>query len=164
MPTAQSQSEKHAQLTAAAQCAEKGDYEGAIAQLKGLIGAQPRHELAIGMLAGIYAQIGMHDRAIEHFRKVLAINPDNALARLQLGLSQLTSAQPAEAIETWKPALKSRDDFLSQFYSGLALMQIYRPDEARTLLREAEKRMPKDHVLYPQLIKLLASIDPPESP
>ena len=163
MPNTPSQAEKDAQLTAAARSTEQGDFEGAMTQLKALIGAQPRHELAIGMLAGVYAQIGMHDRAIEHFREVLAINPDNALARFQLGLSQLTSAQAAEAIETWKPALKSRDDFLSRFYSGLALMQLYQPDEARTLLREAEKRMPKDHILYPQLIKLLASLDPPVS-
>jgi tetratricopeptide (TPR) repeat protein len=164
MPTTHTQSEKHAQLTTAAQCVEKGDFEGALVQLKSLIEAQPRHELAIGMLAGIYAQIGMHDRAIKHFNRVLEINPANALARFQLGLSQLTSAQQAAAIETWKPALKRRDDFLSRFYSALALMQSNRIEEAGILLRETEKLMPRNHTLYPQLLALLANINQPEKP
>jgi Tfp pilus assembly protein PilF len=162
MPTTPIQNQKHAQLTMAAQCVEKGDFEGALVQLKALVEAQPRHELAIGMLAGIYAQIGMHDRAIRHFNRVLEINPGNALARFQLGLSQLTSAQQAAAVETWKPALRNRDDFLSRFYSALALMQTNRIEEAGTLLREAEKLMPRNHALYPQLLTLLASINQPE--
>lgn len=160
MPPMQIQNENHAQLTIAAQCAEQGDFEGAIMQLKGLIEAQPRHEVAIGMLAGIYAQINMHDHAIPHFRTVLEINPGNVLARFQLGLAQLGSGQPGMAVETWKPALKTQDDFLSRFYSALALMQIHRTGEARTLLREAEKLMPKNHALYPQLLTLLTSAEP----
>lgn len=145
----------HDLLIEATALAKSGDFEGAIVKLKALIESHPLHEIALGMLAGIYAQIGMHDRAIEYFRRVLKINPENPLARFQLGLSQLSSGQPADALNAWKPALKNPDDFLVRFYSGLALMQLERPAEARPLLEEAAQQMPKNHALYPQLTELL---------
>jgi cytochrome c-type biogenesis protein CcmH/NrfG len=52
--------------------------------LKELLAADPDHEIANGMLAGIYAQLNMTQRAVEYFHRVLAINPQNALARVQL--------------------------------------------------------------------------------
>jgi tetratricopeptide (TPR) repeat protein len=145
----------HDLLIEATALAKSGEYEGAIVKLKELIESHPRHEIALGMLAGIHAQIGMHDRAIENFRRVLKINPENPLARFQLGLSQLSSGQPADALDTWKPSLKNPDNFLVLFHSGLALMQLNRPAEARPLLEEAARRMPKNHALYPQLTDLL---------
>ena len=150
-------SASHELLIEATALAQNGEFDGAIEKLKELIDAHPAHEIALGMLAGIYAQIGMHDRAIEYFQRVLETNPENPLARLQMGLCQLSSGKPTEALDTWKPALADPEDFLARFHSGLALLQLKRPAEAHQLLEAAERQMPKNHALYPQLAEILAA-------
>jgi tetratricopeptide (TPR) repeat protein len=149
---------KHELLAQATRCVQHGEFEQAIVLLKSLIQNEPRHELAIGMLGGVYAQIKMHDRASDYFRKVLAINPDNSLARFQLGLALLTLDQPQEAITTWKPMLANTSDYLAHFYSALALFQVGRPSEAKPLLSTAATRMPKNHEAYPNLLELLSDL------
>jgi tetratricopeptide (TPR) repeat protein len=89
---------------------------------------------------------------------VLAINPDNSLARFQLGLALLTLDQPQEAITTWKPMLANTSDYLAHFYSALALFQVGRPSEAKPLLSTAATRMPKNHEAYPNLLELLSDL------
>ena len=124
-------------LSLAAACAKRGEFEGAIVHLKEVLGAIPDHEIANGMLAGIYAELKMPERATTHFERVLVANPRNVLARFQLGLLQLTGGRPQEALET------------------LAPLELGKPGEARVLLQQAVQRMPADHPLYPQLQGLL---------
>jgi Tfp pilus assembly protein PilF len=73
-------------LSLAAACAKRGELEPAMIHLKELLVADPEHEIANGMLAAIYAQLNMTGHAVDYFRRVLAINPQNALARSQLEL------------------------------------------------------------------------------
>jgi Tfp pilus assembly protein PilF len=150
-------------LSLTAAYAKRGELDAALVLLKELLLAEPDHEIANGMLAGIYAQLKMTERAAEGYRRVLKINPQNPLARFQLGLLELTSGQPQEALHTLRPSLKDRQDFLAHFYSGLALMELNRPDEARELLQRAAERMPVDHQLCPQLRTLLEKL-PPSKP
>ena len=71
-------------LGLAAACAKRGELEPAMLHLKELLAADPDHEIANGMLAAIYAQLNMTGNAVEYFRRVLALNPHNELARIQL--------------------------------------------------------------------------------
>jgi tetratricopeptide (TPR) repeat protein len=135
--------------------ASAGDFEQAIIDLKALLEIDPAHEIGQGMLGAIYAQLNMRERAMACFRRVLEKNPSNALARLHLGLLQLSSAQLDEAIETFQASLGSPGDYLVHFHSGLALLQLQKPAQARKLLENAAQRMPKGHALYPQLQTLL---------
>jgi tetratricopeptide (TPR) repeat protein len=153
-----SQNDEHETLKLATECAKQGRYEQAIEHLKTLLEANARHEIATGMLAGVYAELGIHERAIDYFKRVFDINPKNPLARFQLGLSQLNAKLPADALATLKPALDEHGEFLAHFHSAVALLQLNRPTDARTLLKEAERRMPKDHALYPQLQDMLVGI------
>lgn len=148
------------QLARASQTVKNGDFETAIVQLKGLLMEYPRHELATGMLAAIYLQIGMHQKASNCYRKLLALNPENPLARFQLGMTRLGQGMPAEAIDTWQPLLGIEGEFMAHFHSGLALLQLERRDEAHAMLVQAGQTMPGDHPLYPELVRLLAESDP----
>jgi tetratricopeptide (TPR) repeat protein len=142
-------------LSLAAACAKRGDLEAAIVHLKDVLGAAPDHEIANGMLAGIYAELKMPERATACYERVLVANPRNVLARFQLGLLQLTGGRPQEALETLRPNLSDNTEFLAHFYSGLALLELKKTGEARGLLQRAAQRMPADHALYPQLQALL---------
>lgn len=153
--TQQPSSQERELLGLAAACARRGDFESAIVHLKRLLAADPRQEIALGMLAGIYAELKMADRAADLYRQVLAVNPRNPLARFQLGLLQFTEGRPREAVDTLHPALVDESDFLAHLYSGLALRQLGLTGEARPLLEVAAQRMPVDHALYPKLRELL---------
>ena len=142
-------------LGLAAASAKRGELDVAIVHLKEVLGALPDHEIANGMLAGIYAELKMPERATACYERVLAANPRNVLARFQLGLLQLTGGRPQEALETLAPNLSDKTEFLAHFYSGLALVELGKTGEARVLLQHAAQRMPADHPLYPQLQGLL---------
>lgn len=145
-------------LTEATSHIRDGNLDDAIARLKELIELNPRHEIATGMLAGIYAQIGMHERASQLFRRVLEINPTNSLAGFQLGLMQFQAKQPEAALTTWRTTQSNIDDFLFNFYCGLALIDLGRSMEARELLDRAARHMPVNFALRPQLDELLAKL------
>jgi tetratricopeptide (TPR) repeat protein len=144
-------------LGLAAACAKRGDLEGAMVHLKEVLRIEPDHEIANGMLGGIYAELKMPGRAIASYEHVLATNPRNVLARFQLGLLQLADGRPQDAVETLRPNLADNTEFLAHFYSAIALLELRKNDEARILLQRAATRMPPDHQLYPQLKDLLRS-------
>jgi tetratricopeptide (TPR) repeat protein len=141
-------------LAAATRNVREGRLDDAMDQLKRLLDIDPVHEIARGTLAGIYAQLEMFDRAIEQYRKVLEIHPENPLARFQLGLTQLQTHHPLEALETWRGGRIDDGDYLVQHFIGIALIELDRIDEARTLLDKVQKQMPQNHSLYPQLLEL----------
>ncbi len=149
------------QLARATRSAKNSDYETAIVQLKSLLSEYPHHELATGMLAAIYLQIGMHQKASIWYRKLLALKPENSLARFQLGMTRLAQGMTAEAIDTWHPLLSIEDEFMAHFHSGLALLQLEHNDEAYALLTQAYQTMPCEHPLYPELVRLLSESDSP---
>lgn len=135
------------------------DFEQALICLKQLLALDSRHELATGMLAAVYAELGMRERAIETYRRALVLNPANPLARLQLGLLQSSLGRTQDALDTWKPSLGDPQDFVAHFQSGVALLQLQRSAEARVVLNVVSQRMPRDHVLRPRLQELLAKLD-----
>jgi tetratricopeptide (TPR) repeat protein len=145
-------------LGLAAACAKRGELEPAMVHLKRLLDAEPNHEIGNGMLAGIYAQLQMTERAQECYERVLTVNPGNALARLQLGLLQLNSGREQEALQTWQPSLVDNQDFMAHFYSGLTLTKLGRRGEAQVLLQRSAQRMPANHPLYQELRTLLTQL------
>lgn len=152
------EAEVRERLSEATLAAKSGDFEQAILQLKSILAKASGNEVAWGMLAATYAQIGMTERALDGYARVLEINPDNTLARFQLGLTLLMASRPQEALDAWQRCLTD-DDFMAHFHSGLALLQLGKPAEAQPLLRTAAQRAPKGHPLQPEIQRLLASVN-----
>lgn len=145
-------------LALAAKGAKDGDYEEAIIQLKNLLDAYPKHELGLGMLASIYAELKMNDRAVEFYERLLAVNPKNPLACLQLGLMQAAAQRPREVVEIWKARLDEPEEYLAHYFTGLALLSLDKSKEARTMLEHSAQYMPKDYALYPSLQELISGL------
>ena len=146
-------------LRLAVACVEERKFEDALLHLKQLLAASPEKEVALGMLAAIYAEIGMVDRAIDHYDRTLAVNPANHLARFQLGLLRVSLRHWQEALDTWQPLLDHPQDYLAHYHSGLVLLQQEKRHEARSLLAKAAERLPESHSLYPLLQALLKKLD-----
>jgi tetratricopeptide (TPR) repeat protein len=144
-------------LGRAAACAKRGELEAAMDHAHAVLALDPRNEIALGMLAGVYVQLHMRERAGTYLRQVLEINPRNTLARHQLGLLQLEGGQPQAAIDTWAASLDD-DDFVAHFHTAVALLELRRASEARPLLEHCAPRIPRNHDLYPRLQELLTQL------
>ena len=134
-------------------------YESALVSLKKIIRDQPENEVALGMLASAYAELGMRERARQQFDELLKVNPRNPLARFQRGMMDFEEGSLESALEIWQPLLADENDFMGHFYSALALTQLERPDEVRDLLATARERMPPNHPLVPETTRLMDSIE-----
>ncbi len=129
-------------------------FELAMSGLKEYLQEFPTNEVARGMLASLYFQIGMHDRAIPEFETILEQNPDNALARFQLGMTRYTRGELEKSIDCWLPLTEVEDDFMGSFHSALAYVDLQQAPMARPLVEKCVKVMPKNHPLYPRLLQL----------
>jgi predicted negative regulator of RcsB-dependent stress response len=144
-------------LAGAIEAAKRDDKEAAIAQLKQVLEAEPRHEVAAGMLASLYAELGLVERAMRQFQQVLEHHPENVLARFQLGVLQLTAHQPQQALDTLQAMLSMEGEFLAHFYSGQACIELGQAAPARSLFQRAAERMPPTHPLQEHLQAMLKS-------
>lgn len=142
-------------LGAAIDAIRHDNTEAGMLALKTILELSPQHELANGMLASLYAQLGMPYAAINYYHTTLEINPDNHLARFQLGIQQLETGQAKVALQTWEPLLGLEGQFMPQFYSAIALIALERPQEANKLLTQAQATMPQDHPLRAHLAEQL---------
>lgn len=77
------------------------------------------HFLRGSLLAGI----GRPIEALSSLRRAVAIAPDFAIARFQLGFFQLTSGEASDALSTWGPlALLPEEHYLRIFVGGLTYL------------------------------------------
>lgn len=142
-------------LIEASRMMSAGDFEPAIAALESICQADPRHELAIGMLGAIHAQLQAPERASECFEAVLALNPENFLARFHLGLVKFDNQDWRGALDVWQPCLAEPSDFVVHHHCGLALLKLDLIDEARRMFQIALQRTPPGHELYEQVHEML---------
>jgi len=146
------------QLAKATEQVKEGNLDSAITTLKEILQEQPDQEIALGLLAAIYLQIGMTEKAVEHFEALLETSPNNPLARFQLGMARLSQGEPETALKTWEPLLAEKDDFMAHFHSSLALFELKRYQEAHDCIIQASRNMPSSHPLYPQLLDLHSNL------
>lgn len=145
-----------AELAPLVEAVRRADYAFAIEQLKAFLDSHPDHEIAAGLLAASYFQLGMHERARTLYERLLVVHPENALVRFQLGLLR-SSDDPREALGLWAPLLSAPGEFMAHFHSALACLQLNDKAAAKRLLERAALHMPQSHPLRAQLDQLLAT-------
>jgi Tfp pilus assembly protein PilF len=82
---------------------EQGDREAAVGKLEEAVAADPRFAIAHGMLAKLYADLAEVDKAIEHAKKVVEIEPDDTFSYTALSViyqrcGRIPEAEHAKAI------------------------------------------------------------------
>jgi len=87
----------------AAECRDRGDKEGAIAKLEEALALDPNLAIAHGMLAKLFADLAVVDKAILHARKVVELEPDDAFSYTALSViyqrcGRIPEAEQAKAI------------------------------------------------------------------
>jgi tetratricopeptide (TPR) repeat protein len=148
----------HPKMQQAVTATKEQRYDVALAHLKSIVADRPQDPVVLGMLASVYADLGMKDRAMEFYDRILELSPANPLARQQRGLLDFEGGQLENALEIWAPMLQTEHDFMAHFFSAMALMQLGRLEGTRGLLETALERMPADHPLQQEAEKLLMAL------
>jgi Tfp pilus assembly protein PilF len=65
---------------------DEGDKEAAVANLEEALALDPNFALAHGMLAKLYADLAVADKAIAHAQKVVELEPDDAFSYTALSV------------------------------------------------------------------------------
>jgi Tfp pilus assembly protein PilF len=97
MPTANSLYDEAVDLK------DKGDREGAVAKLEEAIALDPQYAIGHGMLAKLYIDLAQADKAIEHAKKVVELEPDDTFSYTALSViyqrcGKIPEAEHAKAI------------------------------------------------------------------
>jgi Tfp pilus assembly protein PilF len=78
---------------------EKGDKPGAIAKLDEALALDPKFTLAHGMLAKLYADLAEAEKAIEHAKKVVELEPEDTFSYTALSVIYQRCGRIMEAEE-----------------------------------------------------------------
>jgi tetratricopeptide (TPR) repeat protein len=87
----------------AATCRDQGDKEGAIAKLEEAVALDPSFSIAHGLLAKLFADLAIVDKAILHAQKVVELEPDDAFSYTALSViyqrcGRIPEAEHAKAV------------------------------------------------------------------
>jgi len=138
-----------------------GNHRACMSYLQELLRLQPRHALAIYLLAAQHGEIGSHERAIKGMRAALAINPRLYMARFQLGLLLLHVRRPVHAREALETLPNTPDPVLRTYAETLVALAHGNLALARTKLTAALSREgvgPGIQVISAPMRRLLAGL------
>lgn len=85
---------------------DQGDKEGAAAKLEEAVAADPNFAIGHGMLAKLYVDLAMPDKAIEHAKKVVELEPEDSFSYTALSViyqrcGKIPEAEDAKAM-SWQ--------------------------------------------------------------
>jgi uncharacterized protein (AIM24 family) len=110
----------------------KGENESARVSLERAFGLRPRDAKVLGLLGQAYYRIGLFERSIEIYGKMVEDNPAEAAARVNLGLANLKAKRHLEAVRQLTIALDLHPSHKKAMgYLGLALLDSGEPAKAR---------------------------------
>jgi tetratricopeptide (TPR) repeat protein len=101
---------------------------------------------AFAALSQFEADLGNIDKALEHSRQALRMNPDFAMMRHSLGLLLVRSGRADEALPELREAVRLEPGVSRFIYVlAVALNSMGEPDEAIDLLEQARRNFPDDY-------------------
>lgn len=139
---------------------EKYDFSAALSKLKQAVVMENASLEAFAMLAKVYAQLGLYDRAIEQFEFYLQRDPDALIEKFQLGMAQFDAKKTTEALATWGQLLAGHPNFPpALYYRGLALLQQELPEQAKASLTQLVESAEPDNIYCERAKQILRDID-----
>lgn len=151
--------EQRQRLKPTLQLLEARQFDAALPLLKQFCDEYPDNEVAIGMLASTYFELGLTDSATSLYQEILRKNPQNVLARFQLGMAIFQQRNWARAFIVWEPLAEDEEDFAANFYCGMAQLNLGDKEKAINYFRVSARRMPSGHPLLASLEKIAGELN-----
>lgn len=133
-----------ARLNLAQALLQAGQWEAAAAECNGVIGENAGTAAAWTMLGRSQAERGLHDAAVDSFRKALALQPDLPQALMGLGFALHQLGHWEEASGYFRSALRCDPQLMpGHFGLGSSLLKLGNLQEALLHLQEAVNLKPE---------------------
>jgi tetratricopeptide (TPR) repeat protein len=144
---------------------QHGDFESALARLKPLAAlAQPPAD-SLALMARVYAQLGLMERAQGAFRRYLESHPGAAHETFELGATYFDEGNDAMALEHWTRALAIAPTHPpALFFSAAALSRSGKAADARRHLEVLFNSAPADNLYMERARDLLKTLDAATAP
>ncbi len=143
---------------------DNGHLDKALEKLKRAISMDKVPVEALGMIARLYAQIGLFERAKVYFGQFLNQVPGAVNETFQYGMVQFDMGDDQAALGTWRSLLEKHPDHPpARFYIGLAQAQADLIDDARSTLESLLGSIPVDNLYFGRAKELLQAIERGES-
>lgn len=137
--------EAEAAVKGAAEKIRQGDFDGALAGLKGVLDKNPKDPNALYLSGVAHLKKGQPAEAAPEFLKVTELSPKFAPAHYQLGVCQEQMKEPDKALESYAKAMEldpGNPD--SPYNAGLILFGMNRVDDALPLFEKSLALRPDD--------------------
>jgi len=143
---------------------QRGEHESALLKLKRLVSQKKSPAEALAVMARLYGQLGLPERARKSFEKYLEVNPGAAHETFELGVTYFDEGNDGRALDCWKRALELQPTHPpALFFSALAHSRTGDVAESRRQLDVLLKAAPADN-LYAErardLLKTFGTIEP----
>ena len=135
-----------------------GDLDDALTTLKEQLESDPKNEIALGLLAAIWCDLGLAQKGAQAFKDLLARDPGNPLARIQLGLTQRADGKPELALATWKQGVEA-GDIGALYWSAVVKYENGAAEDALSLLTRAAALTGPTHPLHQAVQQLLVLVE-----
>lgn len=141
-----------------------GDINKAIVNLEGIVRENPTYQDSLTLLGRAYYKRGRYQDASLILQRALAVNKDDEMAWLVLGLTQLRLGEDQKGLETLKGALTLASKEMKEYYRGFQYWD--RQGKVRIALRRAvlsaTKGLEEKQSLIRNVELVIASVDEEE--
>lgn len=123
----------------------RGRFTESLNKLERIVAQDPDNDLARLNLARLLKESGKHREALTHLKNLVKKNPSNLRYRSVLVETAYLAGRPEIAIEYYYP---DETDSQILYWSGLALADLGKVDQARGALTESIKQQPYNPMAY----------------
>jgi tetratricopeptide (TPR) repeat protein len=139
---------------------QNGEFADALARLKALVSLAPPPADSLAMMARVYAQLGLMERAQAAFRRYLESHPEAAHETFELGATYFDQGNDSQALEHWNQALAIVPTHPpALFFSAAALSRTGKVADARRHLEVLFKSTPADNLYVERARDLLKTLE-----
>jgi tetratricopeptide (TPR) repeat protein len=147
-------------LAVARHDAQRGELERALTRLKAIVSMPDPPADSLAVIARIYAQLGLMERAQAAFRGHLKSHPGAVHETFELGATYYDQGNDARALEHWNEALAMQPTHPpALFFSAAALSRAGKGAEARRHLDVLFKSTPADNLYVERARDLLRTLE-----
>lgn len=142
-----------------------GDMDKAIVALEAVVKVDPTYKDSLTYLGRAYYRKGRYQDAFAILQRALAVNPDNEIAWISFGMTQLQLGQNEKGIETLKGGITLASKVMVEGYHNYEKWDVRRTIQAsirRSAFLLISDSQAKDKILQ-SLSQLLAQVDDEEN-
>jgi len=142
-----------------------GDMDKAVVAFEAVVTANPTYKDSLTYLGRAYYRKQRYQDAFAILQRALAVNPDNEIAWISLGMTQLQLGQNEKGIETLKSGITLASKVMVEGYHNYEKWDIRRTIQAsirRSAFLLISDSQAKDKILQ-SLSQLLAQVDDEEN-